>query len=140
MKTEYGWTKCHGMPTTWEYLEEDTKTLEQATQKMISAQVHINFKTIFQKKSIKVILCAHIVTKIASKHLNPLIRFKQSYLWWLKWIIWWEVNGHKEYTTSIRAVDWTHNCSLPMKHVFTNRACMSVAYITIMITFLYKTK
>lgn len=48
------------------------------------------------------------------------------YLWWLKWVIWWEVYVYQEQTPSIKAILWANYCCLPMKHVSSNRACKHV--------------
>ena len=46
-----------------------------------------------------------------------------AYLGWLEWVVWGEVNSNQKYTTSIWAFRWTHDCRLPVEHIFRHRAC-----------------
>lgn len=64
-----------------------------------------------------------------NKFVNPIDGQKQKYwvarrieyLGRLKWVVWREVNGDKEDTTSIGTVWWSHYGCLPVKHVFSYR-------------------
>jgi hypothetical protein len=49
-------------------------------------------------------------------------------LWWLERIVSREVNVQKEDTASIRRVVWTHDRSLPVEHVITNRTCRTIRW------------
>ena len=46
------------------------------------------------------------------------------YLWGFERVVWWEMDSHKENTTSIRTIIWTNDGSLPMEHILSHRTCM----------------